>query len=124
VSIQDDVHAVLVADPAVYALVRKRVSLATNEEGESLPYVIYTVAVEPQHGLAGAQGLEQGTVTLACWAASAVAAEELADAVQAALEAYDAVQTSASVTVIGRQPDFDTDTQLDGVVLAVEWWAQ
>lgn len=123
-SIQNDVHSVLVADAAVFALVRKRVCLASIEEGEPQPYVIYTVTVDPQHGLAGAQGLEQGTVTLTCWAANAVAAGELADAVQAALEAYDASQTSASVTVIGRQPDFDPDTQLDGVVLAVEWWAQ
>lgn len=123
-SIESDVFTVLSADAAVAAIVADRISQSAMEEGEPQPYVVFSVAHDPQQELSGPAGLDQATVTIGCWERNAGAAAALADAVTAALQAYDATQTTVSVTVVGRQDDFDEATQLDGVVLAVEWWAQ
>jgi len=82
------IRALLVAAPAVTALVGQRISPAFRAQGEDVPCVTLTlVAVTPQNHLAGVPTLDQNRVQVDSWAATYAGARDVAAAVRTALEA-------------------------------------
>lgn len=114
-------RAALLAHQPLVALVGDRVALHAAPAGAALPIVVYTGSHELQHVLAGTAD-ERVTFTTECWARTADEAIAVADAVAAALAAFDAASTSTSATVLERTGAYDPETDLSGVVLTVEWW--
>lgn len=121
-SAEADFRAVLLAASGVTALVGTRVALNAVPQDVALPYIVFSATHTPQQELGG-PAEDQTTLNVECWAADALGAIALADAVEAAIEAYDDTAPGGlSVTVLERTNAYDPDLQLDGVTLTVEWW--
>jgi hypothetical protein len=117
-----DFKALLDADSAVAALVGERgVSMHEIPPGLNPPYIVFTSQADPQQMLSG-EGEDVTTFSCGCWADRAHIAGQVADAVVAAINAYDAASTSVSVTYLSRSPVYDEETGLDGVLLSIEWF--
>ncbi len=114
-SSESDLQALLEADTALAALVGDRIAQNAIDQGQDLPYVVYTSKHVPDFGLSNALLATNVQFRIECWAASAEAADDVADAVRAALLADGVVCTSR---VTGHSPE----TQLDATILVADWW--
>lgn len=119
-SVESDFRALLANDAGVASLVGDRIALNAVAQGAALPLIVFTVAHEPTLGLDNTVLAEQCTITVECWATTAVAAGAVADAVASAVE--DATPARGAV-VISRASAFEPEQGLDGVALSVDWWA-
>lgn len=113
-TVEADFRAALLAHAPVASLVGTRVAQNAIEQGLPAPYVVFAAAHAPEHGLNGTLLGDLVTIDCQCWAATAVQASALADAVTAAL----ALQ---SVQPTGRATAYDPELALDAVVLTVLW---
>lgn len=120
-SIENDLVAVLSAYAPLTALVGNRISQHAVDPNDSLPVVVWNSSSDPLDGLDGDGQIEQSTITLECWATTAVGAAAVADQVAAALDAYDATHGTESVDVTSRQGAHDPELGLDGEVVTVQW---
>lgn len=120
-SIENDLVAVLSAYAPLAALVGNRVSQHGADPNDALPIVVWNSSSDPLGGLDGNDQVEQSTITLECWATTAVGAAAVADQVAAALDAYDASHGTESVVVTSRQGAHDPELGLDGEVVTVQW---
>lgn len=120
-SAEQDYRTALLAYPPLVALVGDRVALHAAPDGAALPIVVYAGQAEHMQVLAGAADVRV-TFTTECWAATAEEAIAVADAVEAAVLAFDGASTGTSATVLERTGTHDPESGLDGVVLTVEWW--
>jgi hypothetical protein len=123
VSIESDFVDALDAYAPLVALVGDRISKNMLDQDAPRPLVVFNANHEPQHGLDNSLQATLCTFTVACWAGSGTSAAAVADAVEAALNAFTASQTSAIATVLGRAGAFDEEIFIHGEVLTVEWWA-
>lgn len=119
-SIETDFLALLVANAGVQALVSARVSQNAVAQGWSAPYVVFTAQHELLRDIEGVLHADACTLTVQCWGRSAAEAQQLADAVTAAVAT---APVSAAAAVTQRASSYDEATGLDGEALAVEWWA-
>ena len=117
----EDFRAALLAHAPLVALVGAGVAMHAVPEGQALPYVVFTASAEPDLLLGGVAD-EKTTFTVDCWAATAEGAAAVADAVAAAVQAFDAASSSTAATLLSRQGGYDAEMGLDGVVMTVEWW--
>ncbi len=82
------VRTILIAAPAVTALVGQRISPVLRAQGEPLPAVVLTrVSLAPLNHLSGAPTLDANRVQVDSFAATYAASRDLADACRTALEA-------------------------------------
>lgn len=122
-SAENDFRAALLAHAPLVALVGQRVAMHAIAEGSPTPYVVFTASQAPE-ALLGGEALRTVEFTTECWADTQVAAAAVADAVEAAIAAYEAATPSLAAWVTARTGAFDADVGLDACVLSVQWIAQ
>lgn len=123
-SIETTFVAALDAHAPLVALVGTRISKNEVDQDAALPLVVFNASHDPQIGIDGAVQVTQSTFTVECWAEDGDQAAAVADAVEAALAAFNAVQTSANGTVINRAGAYDGEQGLHSEALTVDWWSQ
>lgn len=115
-SAETALRAVLLAAPAVAAMVGQGVIADRAEQGAPLPFAVFTrTATEPYTAIDGTLLGSRTGIELQCWAESRAEAEALADACQAAVR-------GASQLVTNRSASTDADLDLQAAILAVEWF--
>lgn len=119
-SIETDFRATLAAHAPLAALVGTRIALNAVPEGEDVPLVVYACAHDRTLGLDNSLLADQCAIQVDCWAATGTQAEQVADAVVAAVATAPA---DSGACVLTRAPTHDPELGLDGVTLTVEWWA-
>lgn len=118
-SIETDFRALLAANVALAALVGGRIAHNAVPQGSATPYVVFTAAHDAVLGMDGAELADTCTLTVQCWATSSAGAEQVADAVVAAVATAPA---TAAVAVLARASGYDEEADLDATVLQVAWW--
>ena len=119
-SIETDFRALLVAAPAVVALVGAGIALNQVGDSQPLPYIVFTAEHAYMHTLGGELADDTATLNVQCWGNTSTQAELVADAVMLAIEA---APQAACAAALARQSAFDPETQLDATVLTVTWSA-
>lgn len=115
-STESDLRALLLASTAVTTLVGQRVAADRVEQGSARPFVVFTrAATERAKGLDGTVHGVRVTFELQCWADTRAAAEQVADAVQSAIE-------QAFQTVEARSAGQDPELDLECAQLTITWW--
>lgn len=115
-SMESDLRALLVAYAPLTALVSTRIAADRIEQGAIRPFVVYTrTATEPVQSLDGAVHANKATFDVQCWADTRTSAEQVADAIQAALVAD-------ARAIVGRASGYDADLDLEATVISVDWW--
>ena len=116
-SAETALRALLVADGATAALVGARVSADRMEQGAARPFVVFArTASLPVTTIGGTVLKTQASIDVQCWADTRAGADALADAVTAA------VRGVISQTVPGRSGVYDSDLDMHGTILNVNWW--
>lgn len=123
-SAESDFRAALAAHAPLTALVGTRIAMHALAQSEPAPYVVFSAQHEPQLGLDGAVQLDRVSFSVECWAIGALASQQVADAVEAAIDAFDAASGSVSAVVLARSSGYDGELDLDASVLAIEWFTQ
>ena len=114
-SAETDFRTVLAGYAGLTALVGARIAQNAVPQGADLPYVAFTAQHNPDFGLDNTLLSNGVTLSIECWAATAAAADAVADQVRAALLA-------AGVVCTARATAFDPEVGLDATVLTAEWW--
>ena len=115
-SAETDFRALLLATGAVTALVGSRIAASRIEQGAVRPFVVFSrSATERSVGLDGTVHGVRATLDVQCWADTRVAAQTLADAVQAAVE-------SAHHFCTARTDGYDPELDLESDLLTIDWW--
>ena len=115
-SAESEIRTLLGAASAVTSLVSTRIRANRAEQGDDRPFVIFTrSATEVQQGLGGTVLATKVVFDVECWADTRLAAEALADAVQAALVAD-------GRAIVGRASGYDGDLDLEASIVSVDWW--
>lgn len=117
-SAESKIYAALSGAPGVTALVGSRIKPALLPQGEQLPAIVFTRAetdyVMTIHS-AAALGSTAG-MDIWCIAETFTGAESTGDAVEVALAA-------AGITVTGRRPDVDPQTEAFSTVISCMVWS-
>jgi hypothetical protein len=115
-SFESDLRTLLLAAPAVTALVSTRIAADRIEQGAIRPFIVFTrSATERSQTLNGGVESVRATFDVQCWADTRQAADAVADAVVAALVA-------ANQVVITQDAAYDAELDLEASVLSVDWW--
>jgi len=115
-STETEFRTVLTGYSALTALVpAARIAQNAVTQGAVAPYIVFSAQHSPEWGLDNTLHATAVTVSVECWADTAVAADAVADQVAAALLAQGHVWTS-------RASAYDAEIGLDGTVLSFEWW--
>ena len=120
-SIEDDFRAALVAHAPLVAVVGDNIEQNGVDTDTPVPYVVFTTSHDITSGLDGTPLVDQATISVECWGASALEADQVADLVVAALVAHAPPANCATLT--GRATGYDGDIGLDATVLSLEWWS-
>lgn len=116
-SAESSFYALLMATPAVTALVAGRISADRIEQGTARPFVVFTRSqTDPLQMLDGTVPQSWVTLEVMCWADTRVAANAVADAVTAA------ILNTQTHQVTGRNSAFDGELDLEASVLTIQWW--
>jgi len=115
-SAHTDLQALLLATPAVTALCGTRIYSDRAEQSAQTPFVVYVGTSEPQRALNGSVHGIKTVFDIQCWAASRSKANELAYAVQTAVDAQ-------HMYASGPSSGFDADLDLEAAILECTWWA-
>lgn len=119
-SIETDFRALLAGHAGTAALVAGRIAHNAAPEGSAYPLIVFNAQHDRQFGLDNTLLADQCTLTVQCWAATAVTADAVADQVIAALTL---APPFAGAVALTRTSAHDPELGLDGTVLTVEWWA-
>lgn len=116
-SVETDLRAMLLASPAVTALVGTRVVSDRMEEGAPRPFLVFTrTGTRYDEDLTTGAALGgTASIELQVWADSRSTAEAVADACEAAVRAADQ-------EVLSRASGYDPDMDVESVVLMIDWW--
>ncbi len=116
-SAETALRALLVADGPTAALVGTRVSADRIEQGAVRPFVVFArTSSLPITTIGGVVLRTMVSLDVQCWADTRAGADALGDAVTTA------VRGVISQTVPGRSAVYDSDLDLHGTVLNVNWW--
>jgi hypothetical protein len=115
-SAESDFRALLAGNAPLVALVGTRIAQNAMKQGEPTPMVVFTATHQPEFGLNNSVHADRVTFDVQCWAATAIQADAVADAIVTCLAAVGVVATA-------RATGFDAELGLDATVLTVEWWA-
>jgi hypothetical protein len=113
-------RALLAAYAPLTALVQGRIVQNLVDEGMAGDYVVFSATHDPLKGLGGEVLEDEVSFSVESWAATAVRANAIADAVAGAV-ALAPITRQAAVT--SRATGGDGDLGLDAVVMTVAWWA-
>lgn len=117
-SAEIQLRALLVASAPVTALVGTRVSADRAEQGAIMPFVVFArTSTQPVQFLDGSVPLSQASIDVQCWAKTRAGADALADVVTTAIRGV------IRQTVPGRSAVYDSDLDVHGTILNVNWWA-
>jgi hypothetical protein len=119
-SIEADFRAVLASHSPLASLVGQRIALNAVPDGSGTPVVVYGVAHNRTLGLDGSLLADQANIVVQCWGKTPGEAEAVADAVVAAVGT---APIDVGAVVTARAGTYDDELGLDGVEMAVEWWA-
>lgn len=119
-SIETDFRATLAAYGPLAALVGPRIVANAAPKGAPFPLVTFASNHNPTVGLDGTLLALQVSLQVQCWGETAAQADQVADAVVAALAT---APRDAGATLLDRSTAFDPDIQKDGTTLTIEWWA-
>lgn len=119
-TVETTFRALLAGHGPLAALVQDRIAQDAVPEGATYPLVVFSCTHNYTHGLDNVVLADQAALQVQCWAQSGAEAAAVADQVVTAV-AGAALQTGA--VVLTRSTTFDPDTLLDGIEMAVEWWA-
>ena len=119
-SIETDFRATLVAYAPLFALVGQRIAANAVPKGAPFPLVVFSGNHNPTVGLDGSLLALQCNLQVQCWGETAAQADQVADAVAAAVAT---APRDAGATVVDRNAAFDPDISKDGTTLTVEWWS-
>lgn len=118
-SVETEFRALLAAHAPLTALVGTAIALNAVPEGAAAPLVVYACTHSRTIGLNNELLADQCSLQVQCWGVSALQADELADAVEAAVATAPA---ATGACVLDRATTFEPELGLDGTVLTVEWW--
>lgn len=118
-TVETDFHALLTGHAPLAALVDDRVALNAADEAPTYPLVVFNVSHAPITDIGGTQLADQCTVSVECWAETALAADEVADAVAAAVATAPIARGAAPTS---RASTFDPQLGLDSTTLTFDWW--
>jgi len=117
--IESDVHAVLIAAPAVTAIVGQRIATGVIPEGELRPYITYSLVSGERIGSMTDSGLmRHARIQLNCWSPDYGVTKQIALAVQAAIEA----SALFDVVFLSDQDLYDPETKLFYAVVDYSVW--
>lgn len=119
-SVETDFRALLAARTQLTALVSTRIALNAVPEGSAVPLVVFAVTHDRLLDLNNALLADRCSISVQCWADTAVAADAVADEV---ITAVAGAPTARGACVVDRAGTFDAELGLDGTLLTVEWWA-
>ena len=115
-SAETEFRALLAADAALTALVSTRIAQNGVPQGAVFPLVVFAASHNPSYGLDNTLLDDEVTFSVQCWAATALQADSVADAVDASLAGSAGIVTE-------RASAHDEDMGADCTVLTVQWWA-
>jgi hypothetical protein len=118
-SVETDFRALLAAHAPLVAIVGTAIALNAVPEGAAAPLVVYACTHNRTLGLDNTLLGDQCTLQVQCWGTSALQADQIADAVVAAVATAPA---ATGACVLDRATTFEPDLGLDGTLLTVEWW--
>jgi hypothetical protein len=110
-----DLQALLLATSAVTALCSTRISADRMEQAAATPFIVYTGTAEPQRSLDGTIHGTRTVFEIQCWASTRAAADALAAAVMAALDASTSIAPA-------RPAGIDGELDLEAALLTCDWW--
>lgn len=117
--IESILRSILVADPAVAALVSGRIYQMALPREPTFPAIVYQMISRPQDSLTG---IVQARMQYTCMAESWRGAADLADAVRCAMHGYRGVQDGARIEYIqyaGQHDDYDETTGIHWIPVDV-----
>lgn len=115
-SFEADLQALLLAAPAVTAMVGTRIAADRVEQGVSRPFIVYTrTATERSQALDGTLHSDRATFAVQCWGDTRLQAQAVADAVTIAIE-------SEHHVVLTMESGYDGDLDLEAATLSIDWW--
>lgn len=118
-SIESDFRALLAGYSALTALVGTRIAQSAVDNAPDLPCVVFDCAQTPVDSIDVPRLTMRGLIAVQCWAMTAAAAGQVADAVVAAVD----TATTHAARLTERSTTFDPELGADGVTLVVDWWA-
>ena len=111
-----DLRALLLADAAVAALVGTRISADRITQGAGRPFIVFArTDTKRDKTLDGSVVSVLVSFDVQCWADTRLVADQVADAVQAAIE-------RADQDISSRSSVYEDDLDFEGESLAVDWW--
>jgi len=114
-SAEADFRAALAAYSPLTALVGTRIAQNAAKQGDAAPFVVFTAEHDRTLGLDNTLLADRVTFSVQCWAATAVAADAIAEAVTSAL-------APIFVPVLSSATGYDPETGLDAVMLTIDWF--
>ena len=118
-SIESDFRTLLANNAGVAALVGGRIALNSVPEGSVFPLIVFSASHERTLGLDNSILADICTLNVQCWANTAAAADQVADAAEVAIAT---ATPNAGAVVTSRSSEFDAELGLDATILDVEWW--
>lgn len=116
-SAETELRALLLAAPAVAALVGTRISADRIEQGAARPFVMFSrAATTPFATIDGALLVSQVQLEVQCWADTRAGADAVALAVAAA------VRGTGLHAVTAQSAAYDPELDLEAATLSVDWW--
>jgi hypothetical protein len=114
-SAETEFRAVLLAYAPLFSLVKTQIAQNAAEPSWMSPYIVFTSDRELGFTLNNEPTSTLVKFTVHCWAKSASAADDVADAAQTAL-------FQAGALTVGRSTGAEPEMRINGTFLDVEWW--
>lgn len=114
-SAETDFRAALVAHAPLLAVVpQARITLNAAEPGAVMPYIVFSASHAPEAGMDGTPLGDVCTISVQCWARTALQAAQVADLVTAALVPQGCPPTA-------REGGYDPELGADAELITFEW---
>lgn len=118
-SIEADFRALLAGYAPLTSLVSTRIAQSAVDNAPDLPCVVFDCTQTPIDSIDVPRLTMRAAIAVQCWAMTAGAAAQVADAVVAAID----TATAHAARLTERSTTFDPELGADGVTLVVDWWA-
>lgn len=104
--IEQDVMTILNATPAVQAICGQRIYALVRPQDDALPAAVWQrVSTVPINSLSGFSGLDSVRLQFTCYAATLLAAKQLAAAISVALDGATSVKSTRVMELDGQDPE-------------------
>lgn len=120
-SVESDLVTQLLANAPLDALIEDRLAPDKVAPGATTPYVVYVVKKVPEYLLDGTLAATHYSFSFQCWAETREEAEDLADALEAALLTTTAVEAEG-LQAESRDVITGHELDLEGTEVVAEGW--